>query len=306
MGLIISGAMMVSPLLYSPAYAAEDEPQLNIEDADYYYVKSYKSGDCVLCANAYMLMRAAFDEGSLFFDGITNKKLRKHACTSSGGNILKHEYTYTFDGLTFTVKYKKLSGDYSERKAKIKKMLKKHPEGIVGLGYSKYGTHGVLLTEFKDSKFYAADSALNYGSFNEGITPYSETIMKSLKTVKHVWYLKEVTGTPTTAHVKDMEMGIRVKKSGDQWKLTWYKKGDDTPLDGFKVGYIGKSAFKRGENFKPLLKTRLHYTMVDDKKNGKSYYYRVRGYVKDVKDGKTRYVFTNSAKVLVEMSEKED
>ena len=46
--------------------------------------------------------------------------------------------------------------------------------------------------------------------------------------------------------------------------------------------------------------------MVDDKKNGKSYYYRVRGYVKDVKDGKTRYVFTNSAKVLVEMSEKED
>ncbi|MBO5994214.1 MAG: hypothetical protein J6Q41_01725 [Firmicutes bacterium] len=265
-------------------------------------MKNYKSGDCVLCANAYMLMRAAHARGSDLAPCITNKKLRKYACTSSSGNIMKHDYTFTYDGLTFTVKYKKLKGDYAARKKKIKSMLKKHPEGIVGLGYSKYSTHGVLLTGYVDGVLYAADSALNYGSFNKGITPYSETIMKSLKTVKHVWYLKEVTGTSTSAHVKEMELSMKAKKEGKQFKLSWHKKGDDTPLDGFKVGYIGKSGFKQGKNFKPLTKTRLHYLMVDDKKNGKSYYYRVRGYVKDG----SRYVFTKSARVLVEMSEPED
>ena len=302
LGLIISGAMMISPLLYSPAYAASEDEQLNIDDAKYYYVTNYKSGDCVLCSNAYMIMRAAFAGDSRFFDLIINKKLRKHACTTSTGNILKHEYDFTYDGLTFKIKYKKLSGDYKERKKKIKSMLDKHPEGIVGLGRSSYGSHGVLLTGYEGNTFYACDSAKNYGGFNKGITPYSETIMKSMSTIKHVWYIDEVKGSSTSAHVEEMKLSIKAKKDGSKWKLTWSKRGDDTKLSGFKLSYLGKKAYDRGENFKSILKTKLHTATIDDKENGKSYYYRVRGYLSDGK----KSVYTKTAKVLITMSDPDE
>ncbi len=309
LGIIISGAMVFSPLLYSPAYAsdegeeaAEEETQEEIEKAKYYYVKHYKSGDCVLCANAYMLMRSAYAHDSYFFDTITNKKLRKYACTSKTGNIMKHEYTFTHDGLKFTVKQLKLKGDYSERKKKIKSMLKKHPEGIVGLGQSKYGSHGVLLVGYRDGVLYAADSARNFGSMNEGITTYKDTIMKSLKTIKYIWYIKDVSGSSISNHVKDMKLSIKATKTGSKFKLTWNKRGDDTELSGFKLTYIGQKALENGEKYKLIERTREHYKYIKDKKNGKSYYYKVRGYVKD---GNGKYVYTKSAKVLVTMSDPE-
>ncbi|MBR6472420.1 MAG: hypothetical protein IKS99_01655 [Firmicutes bacterium] len=303
LGIIITGAMMVSPLVYSPAYAQDEESQLNIDDAEYYYVKNYKSGDCVLCANAYMIMRKAFAKDSLFFSCITNKRLRKYACTTSTGNTMKHIYTFTCDGITYTVKYKSLKGKYAERKEKIISMLKKHPEGIVGLGSSKYGVHGVLLTKYEDGVFYAADSALNFDEVNKGIVPYKETIMKSLKTIKHIWYIKEVSGESISNHVKDMKLTVKVKQVDSRWKLTWKVKDDDTSLDGYKVTYAKCSTIKNGGSYKLLKTTKHKYLYVDDKQNGKSYYYKVRGYVKD-KSGKR--VYTKPAKVTITMSKPEE
>ena len=303
MGLIISGAMMISPLIYSPAYAEDESPQVNIDDAGYYYVLNYKSGDCVLCSNAYMIMRSAYTNGSKFFSDITNKKLRKTACTTSTGNIVKHEYSFTYDGLTFNVKYKKLSGDAKERKKKLISMLSKHPEGIVGLGKSKSGNHAVLLTSYEDGTFYAADSAYNKGAYHKGITKYSETIMKDLKSIKHVWYIDEVKGSSKSAYVSQMKVTIKARDKGDQIRLNWTKCGDKTPLDGFKITYVGKNALKKGEGYKLLMRTRLHETMIDDKKNGKSYWYKVRGYIKS---STGKYCYTKSAKVLVTMSDPDE
>ena len=205
MGILIAGVMIMSPLFYSPAYAQSDEEQLNIEDPELYYVKKYHSGDCVLCSNAYMIMRAAYYNGSEDYQKITNNLLRRYACTSKYGCIMKHDYKFTFDGVTYRIKAKSLSGKKSAKEKKLRDLLEEHPEGIVVRGAARSGGHGILLTSYEDGKFYAVDSAQNYHGRNKGIVEYDDTTMYSIKRLTQIWYIESQTGFPKS-HIDDIAL----------------------------------------------------------------------------------------------------
>ena len=299
MGLIITGAMMISPLVYSPAEASTDLSKLNIEDGSYYYVHHYRRGDCVLCSNAYMLMRAAYESGSYLFEDITNNKLRRYACSPSTGHSVKHSYSFTYDEITYKVEHLALTGTLKAKKKILRNLLDCHPEGVVVWGTATSGPHGVLLTDYEGTQFNAADSARNYVMFNEGITSYEDTTMKSIKTLKHIWYLAEESGV-SISHVENMEPGeIKVKKTSKGWKLSWDCEGDDTELKGFKIYRVSSSDRKKGKSYEYYKTVKKSSVYIEDKKNGKTYHYKIRGYIKT---GSGKIVCTKSSFCKIKMT----
>ncbi|MCQ2551310.1 MAG: hypothetical protein MJ146_03900 [Clostridia bacterium] len=164
--------------------------ETDINDDSVYYISSYVDGGCVLCANVYMMRRAAMLRG-YSWKGISRASAQKKLCTS--GTSMKWDYTYHKGDLTFVGARGTLPGGYEDNKAKLKSLLKKHPEGIVVHGYDNYTTHGVLITEFKNGTFYAVDSANNHGDENKGIVKFKNTTLRSLGGCFQYWYLKKVT-----------------------------------------------------------------------------------------------------------------
>ncbi len=283
MGILIAGVMIVSPLFYSPAYAQSDEEQLNIEDPELYYVKKYHSGDCVLCSNAYMIMRAAYYNGSEDFQKITNNLLRRYACTSKHGCIMKHDYKFTFDGVTYRIKAKSLSGKKSAKEKKLRDLLEEHPEGIVVRGAARSGGHGILLTSYEDGKFYAVDSAQNYHGRNKGIVEYDDTTMYSIKRLTQIWYIESQTGFPKS-HIDDIALlKTTVKKTSKGWFIRWNKGDDKTKLEGYKITRISYQSLKLGGSYKKYATSAKKFITIKDLKNGKTYYFKIKGYITDPK-----------------------
>lgn len=281
MGILIAGVMIMSPLFYSPAYAQSDEEQLNIEDPELYYVKKYHSGDCVLCSNAYMIMRAAYYNGSEDYQKITNNLLRRYACTSKHGCIMKHDYKFTFDGVTYRIKAKSLSGKKSAKEKKLKELLEEHPEGIVVRGAARSGGHGILLTSYEDGKFYAVDSAQNYHGRNKGIVEYDDTTMYSIKRLTQIWYIESQTGFPKS-HIDDIALfKTTVKKTSKGFFIRWNKGEDQTKLEGYKITRISYQSLKLGGTYKKYSTIAKRFTTIKDLKNGKTYYFKIQGYITD-------------------------
>ncbi len=183
------------------ATASEDLESLQI-----YKAVGYKAGDCVLTANVYMLRRASILAGSLEWDEITNTTLRSTACTSPYGSSLRYSYTYKKDGLTFKVIHDVVTGSAGNKTAQLKKLLEKHPEGIVvrGRDVRGYG-HGILITEYRNGTFYAADSAQNKGGANRGILKMKETTVPRVSSLVHIWYIDSISGSSKSAktHLKN-------------------------------------------------------------------------------------------------------
>ena len=296
LGLIISGVMILSPFFYSVADAATDPTQVNIDDKSFYYVEHYRSGDCVLCANAYMLMREAYFRGSEHFDEITNSTLRVAATGSRHGHGVKFRYSFSIDGLTFNVKEISLKGSLGTKKAKLKTMLAAHPEGVVVRGRAKTGPHGVLLTSYSDQIFYTADSALNFGRYNEGILPYSKTIMRSMSYLHQIWYIESVSGYAKSG-VKNLEItDMKYKPSGDGFLLTWDCDNGKTPLAGFEVLSVSTEDYNDGKDFELRCTVGKREVQIEDRDDGKSYLYKIRGYVKN-SEGERIYTKHETIKV---------
>jgi|GEM_PF-3152647 len=189
--LIIAVAVVFSALPVSVSAAST----VNINDKAVVYTpwSDYRSGDCILTSSRNMIRRAAILRGSKVWSKTTNKTLRGKA-TIFG--LLLHNFTYSTDGLAYTVKMGMFTGNTEKERIKeFEKLIKQHPEGVVvwGKRSSIYGEHGVLLTGVKNGVPYAADSASNIGSLNKGIQKWKDTSMYSPLRCTQYWYIKSVS-----------------------------------------------------------------------------------------------------------------
>ena len=300
MGLFIVGLMFSSPIFYSNGYGETDLSKLNIEDDSYYYVKSYKSSDCVLSANAYMIMRALYFDGSKYFDGVTNNTLRKIACTSKNGSSLKYEYSYAVDGLRYHVVHDYLGGSASDKKAKLKRLLKKHPEGIVVYGRSSSGAHGVLITDYENGRFYAVDSAQNKGGRNRGILRFENTTMYSIGSLSHIWYIDNSGGFSKSTLASLKVDGMSLEEGYRGWTLKWDMDNTDVKMGGYTISYISEKDYDAGESFTVLATTSERKVFISDYMDGETYLFKVRGY-RRAENGKK--VQTRYSTIAVKMSD---
>lgn len=191
---IITVAIVFGSLPVSVSAASN----ISINDKAVVYTPSsdYRSGDCILTSSKNMIRRAAILRGSKLWSKTTNKTLRGKA-TIFG--LLLHNFTYSTDGLAYTVKMGMFKGKTEkERINEFARLIKEHPEGVVVWGkYSSvYGEHGVLLTGVKNGVPYAADSAYNVGSWNRGIMRWKDTSMYSPLRCTQYWYIKSVSLAP--------------------------------------------------------------------------------------------------------------
>jgi hypothetical protein len=188
---IIAVAVVFSALPVSVSAASN----VNVNDRAVVYTpwSDYKSGDCILTSSRNMIRRAAILRGSKIWSKTTNKTLRGKA-TIFG--LLLHNFTYSTDGLAYTVKMGMFKGNTEKERIKeFERLIKEHPEGVVvwGKRASIYGEHGVLLTGVKNGVPYAADSAFNIGSSNRGIMKWKDTSMYSPVRCTQYWYIKSVS-----------------------------------------------------------------------------------------------------------------
>lgn len=243
----------------------------SLDSKEIYKVSKYVSGDCVLCANAYMLKRMALLCKTPKYTNISNSTLRGIA-SFDGGDGYKNDvyYTYSFtntDGMKFNVKHGVFSS--GNQVAKLKELLKTHPEGIVVYDrmLSKGYPHAVLITGYNSSngKFYCVDSALNSNGLNKGITYYSDSIMDSIYNCDDYWYLSSVT-------LKKMTTPFVKKYSSKKVKITYYD------IYGQNRYQISQSTSKTATKVVGTYKTNISSPKYVTATKNKTYYYKMRGY----------------------------
>ena len=206
--IVIAVAVVFSSLPVS--VSAASSISINNKAVVYTPSSDYRSGDCILTSSKNMIRRAAILRGSKVWSKTTNKTLRGKA-TIFG--LLLHNFTYSTDGLAYTVKMGMFKGKTEKERIKeFAKLIKEHPEGVVVWGkYSSiYGEHGVLLTGVKNGVPYAADSAYNVGSWNKGIMKWKDTSMYSPLRCTQYWYIKSVS----------LASGAKAPKKGQPLKPT--------------------------------------------------------------------------------------
>ena len=196
---ILMSAMLVCsmPML---AFAAKTLPVTTEKSVFYTPGSDYVSGDCVLSSCKMMIRRAAVMHGSPKWNTITNRTLRYSATgsRSSWANTIKWNWSYSNDGLVYTIGRGKLYGkNAAQKQAEIQALLKAHPEGIVVWGARAtkwWGPHGVLAVSVDGGTLYAADPQHNRGNTNVGIQSWGWTIMRTLNACTQYWYIRKVEG----------------------------------------------------------------------------------------------------------------
>lgn len=245
-------------------------PSLN--DKSIYKVNRYVSGDCVLCANAYMLKRMAILLQTPMYTKISNDTLRGIASYDSGDGYVNdvyfnYSFTNKYDGIKFTVKHGYFSS--GNQVSKLKELLKTHPEGIVVYDnkLSKGYPHAVLITGYNKSKgkFYCADSALNSNGVNKGITYYTDSIMDSIYNCDAYWYLSSTT-------LKKMSTPKVTKYNSSKVKVTY------SDIYGQNRYQISKSSSKTGTYVVGTYITNVANPKYVTTKRNTTYYYKMRGY----------------------------
>ncbi len=144
-----------------------------------FYSKQDGWTTCTLSAAAMMLSRRAYLNGDENWTSVTEAAVKPYAWS----NGLSHHFTY--DGMT--VSYGTLSSYGNEEE--LIALLDEHPEGIVA--YDRTMPHAVLLTDYTDGVFYAADPAIG-ASF--GRIPVSATTI-NLNEVSGYWYVSADANT---------------------------------------------------------------------------------------------------------------
>ena len=171
---------------------AAANPTLDNKDVCYTPQNDYKSGDCILTASKVMIRRASILRGSREWSQITNKTLRTPATVLG---LLLHNFTFEADGLKYKIGMGVFSGsDDATRIRQFESLIRQHPEGVVvwGSNSSRFGMHGVLLTDVRDGVPYVMDSAYNVGSYRQGILKWTDSSMKEPSKCTQYWYIKEV------------------------------------------------------------------------------------------------------------------
>lgn len=183
------------PLVQNDVFA------ISLDDRSIYDVSGeYKSGDCNLASNVYMLRRAAINRGSSSWKNITLGSLRSKA-TSNGKNAMKNNYNHEHDGVKYSISHGNLSGTVNQKTQTLEKLLASHPEGIVVWGgaaaidnsHKKPYSHAVLITKYSNGTFYCADPTHNKGNYNKGIETLENSTIIGLDCLTGYWYLKSAS-----------------------------------------------------------------------------------------------------------------
>ncbi len=240
---VISHVLIIAMLVTTMSVGAQiisfsdnEAHAIELTNKKIYYVKGYKSGNCVVSSNTMMLRRAAIQSGSRW-KGITLSSVKKKA--TLGGSLMKWKYTYKYNGMKYTVKAGWLHGSATKKRAKLKKLLKAHPEGVVIYGASSSGPHAVLAIEYKGKVLYVAEPNFNCKGKNKGITTFKKSSMKSVRRLSMYWYISKKSGTPKNKY----------------FTVKFYADGGKGTMRSMKVRLfdgrsLDKNAFKyRGHKF---------------------------------------------------------
>lgn len=170
-----------------------------------YLIYDYRSGDCLVSSNTYMLKRKAILLGDTAAVDLQNNtspnklnggsgSVRRVACYDTDGyfNDVRSEYSFTYHGRKYVVKSASLNGSATQKTKTIKKLLASHPEGIVVWGQNscQYGPHAVLAAYvtkndnimYIDSAHNTASNSKKYGGHNSSMNHGLETIGKTIIT----------------------------------------------------------------------------------------------------------------------------
>lgn len=149
-------------------------------DASNVFLKQEGNTTCTLCATTMMLRRYSMLRGDSGWKNITESSVKKTAWAGSNGLLWTFSYS--------TTKVSKINvGHYtlpggSANSAKLQKILKDCPEGIVI--YNTSVPHAVLLTDYRDGKFYCADPL---GSSPSGRIPLTSSYKVRVDNVTAYW-----------------------------------------------------------------------------------------------------------------------
>lgn len=287
---VISHILIIAMLVTTMSMGAQitsftdnEAHAIELTNKKIYYVKGYKSGNCVVSSNTMMLRRAAIQSGSKW-KGITLSSVKKKA--TLGGSLMKWKYTYKYNGMKYTVKAGWLHGSATKKRAKLKKLLKAHPEGIVIYGSSSSGPHAVLAVEYRGKVLYVAEPNFNCKGRNKGITTFKKSSMKSVKGLHMYWYVKKKSGTP-----KNKFFTVKFLKNGGKGYMRPMK------VRMFDGRSLDKNTFKyTGHKFKGWNCTRTsdHKWLYEDPQTKERCFYP-----KDKQpEGWELYKFKNKQKIL--------
>lgn len=280
--LMLCVAVVTAPMSAQVAEATTP----SVTNKQVYWLTGYRSGGyCVLSANIYMIRRAMIARGSTKWSKVTYKTAGRALCTSVPG--MKWHYKFTSDGVTVRGEHIRLTGTPSQKAAKLRKMLKKHPEGVVVRGSRLSGyPHGALLTGYYGkgrNQFYVADSTNNVSRFvkhPKGITTWGKSTLNDVKNVQDVWYLKSVKGIAKSARSTFIKIGskkyyINKYKKKARGLTTIHKK---TYYFSKKDGHMMKGwVTVSGKRYYFSKKTGAAYKGVRKKINGKYYTFSKSG-----------------------------
>jgi glucan-binding YG repeat protein len=184
-----------------------------LDEPSTYSIVGYRDGMCVLSACVYMIRRSLIMMGSSAWDQVTLESARK-VMTTNGVEYMKWNFTYTVDGVTFTIK----SGNHT--RDSLINYLASHPEGMV----VHNGSHAILATSY-DGNFHCVDSA-NWGA---GIQNYGSSMSYDHGSC---WYIASVSGVPKSAGYEETdENGNRIYVKNGERVTGFY----DLSYDGNKT-----------------------------------------------------------------------
>ncbi|MDD5823289.1 MAG: cell wall-binding repeat-containing protein [Firmicutes bacterium] len=195
--------MICITVVGSPA-ATQTAEAASVTDKAVYWTTGYNRSYCTFTANIYMIRRAMIARGSTQWSKVTYKTAGSALC--AGVPAMKWHYTFSSDGVTVKGEHITLSGSASQKAAKLRALLDKHPEGVVVRGNRLAGyAHGALLTGYYgkgNNQFWVADSTHNASKFvssPRGIETWAKSTLNDVSNVQDVWYLKSVSGIAKSA-----------------------------------------------------------------------------------------------------------
>ena len=151
-------------------YAATFE---DINDSSVFLKQSPRT--CTLCSAAMLLRRTAILRGDSDWRNITESSIRSTAWKEGAGLYLD----FTYDGIHVS------NGSLNGTESQLIDLLDEHPEGIII--YNTSVPHAVLLTDYKDGTFWAADPANNTP---RGRIPLTSCYKVRTNNVSRYWYVE--------------------------------------------------------------------------------------------------------------------
>ena len=164
----------------------------DLNQPDIFFKQTPGQDGCVVSSCAMMIRRTLIGTGNSNWASVTESSLKGTACVSGTWRV-----KYTFSCMGVDVKH----STFNNSSATLQNLLASHPEGIVL--FSTNVGHGVLVTDYTDGQFYAADPAPGYPS---GRILLSQVQKVTISNATEYWYVSSPKVTLTTVQVPTPEI----------------------------------------------------------------------------------------------------